>query len=231
MLVYGKNVAKLVLEKNENINKIYLWENFNDKNIISLIKRGNFNVKKLTKNELSQLENSNHQGIIIDIDNYKFFKLDDILNDKDSNFIVVLDHLEDPHNFGAILRTCECANVDYVIIQNKRSVSVTPTVMKTSSGALLYSKICEVSSLNSTLTKLKENGYEIVGTDMDGTDYKKIDYPKKTALVIGSEGAGLKYIVKEKCDIIASIPLKGKINSLNASVAAGIIIYEISSKR
>lgn len=231
MLVYGKNVAKLVLEKKENINKIYLWDNFNDKNIISLIIKGNYSVEKLTKNELNQLEINNHQGIIIDINNYKFFSLEKVLNDKESKFIVVLDHLEDPHNFGAILRTCECAGVDYVIIQNKRSVSVTPTVMKTSSGALLYSKVCEVSSLNSTLDKLKENNYIIIGSDMDGEDFKETKYPQKIALIIGSEGNGLKYIVKQKCDKIVSIPMKGKVNSLNASVAAGILIYEIVNRK
>ena len=231
MLVYGKNVAKLVLEKNKNINKIYLWDNFNDRNIISLIEKGDFSVKKLTKMKLNELANENHQGIIIDINDYNFYKFEDILNDKDSSFIVVLDHLEDPHNFGAILRTCECAGVDYVIIQNKRSVSVTPTVMKTSSGALLYSKVCEISSVNNTLDKLKEAGYSIVGTDMDGTNYKEITYPKKIALVIGSEGNGLKYIVKEKCDIISSIPMNGHVNSLNASVAAGIVIYEVMNRK
>ncbi len=231
MLVYGKNVAELILKKKEKINKIYLWEKFTDKNIISLIKKENYKVEKHTKNELNQLANVNHQGIIIDINNYKFFTIDDILQDKESKFIVLLDHLEDPHNFGAILRTCECAGVDYVIIQNKRSVSVNPTVMKTSSGALLYSKICEVSSLNSTIQKLKQNGYFLIGTDMDGDNYKNIKYPDKVALIIGSEGNGLKYIVKQNCDIIASIPMKGKVNSLNASVAAGIVIYEIVNRK
>ena len=227
MLVYGKNVAKSVLEKSEIVNKIYLWDKFSDKNIISLIKRNNFSVKKCSKEELNKIANENHQGIIMDINDYKFYTLEQILDDKSSDFIVILDHLEDPHNFGAILRTCECAGVDYVIIQNKKSVSVTPTVMKTSSGALVYSKVCEVSNVNKTLDKLKENGYAIVGTDMKGTDYRKLKLPKKKVLIIGSEGSGLKYGSREKCDYIASIPMYGKVNSLNASVAAAIVIYEL----
>lgn len=227
MLVYGKNVAKSVLEKSEIVNKIYLWDKFSDKNIISLIKKNNFSVKKCSKEELNKIANENHQGIIMDINDYKFYTLEQILNDKSSDFIVILDHLEDPHNFGAILRTCECAGVDYVIIQNKKSVSVTPTVMKTSSGALVYSKVCEVSNVNKTLDKLKEKGYAIVGTDMEGTDYRKLKLPKKKVLIIGSEGSGLKYGSREKCDYIASIPMYGKVNSLNASVAAAIVIYEL----
>lgn len=228
MLVYGKNVAKSVLEKSEIVNKIYLWNKFSDKNIISLIERNNFNIQKCSKEELNKIANENHQGIIMDINDYKFYTLDNIIDDKESSFVVVLDHLEDPHNFGAILRTCECAGVDYVIIQNKKSVSVTPTVMKTSSGALLYSKVCEVSNVNKTLDKLKENGYVIVGTDMKGTNYKELKLPTKKVLVIGSEGSGLKYSSREKCDFIASIPMYGKVNSLNASVAAAIIIYEFT---
>jgi 23S rRNA (guanosine2251-2'-O)-methyltransferase len=129
------------------------------------------------------------------------------------------------------LRTCECAKVDYIIIPNKRSVNINSTVMKTSSGALINSNICEVSNIKSTIESLKKEGYWIVGADMEGTPYTDIDYSGKVALVIGNEGEGLTNIVSSSCDFIASIPMKGKINSLNASVACGIIIYEILKSR
>lgn len=225
MLVYGKNVALEILKKNENINKIYLLESFNDKNIEKYLKNIKLRVYRMSKNEMDQLVKENHQGIILDIPDYKFYSLNNI-TEKD-NFIVMLDHLEDPHNFGAIIRTCECAGVDYIIIPNKRSVKINATVMKTSAGALANTKIIEVSNLNKTIDKLKDIGFWIIGTDADGQDYTKLDYSMKTCLVIGSEGRGLKYMTREKCDFIASLPLKGKINSLNASVAAGIMIYEV----
>ena len=154
-----------------------------------------------------------------------------IKKDESANFVVVLDHIEDPRNFGAIIRTCECAGVDYIIIPNKGNSEITPAVVKTSSGALANVKIVKVSNLRNTLTNLKKLGYWVIGTDADGKNYKEIDYDGKTALVIGSEGFGLKHIVRETCDIIASIPIKGKVNSLNASVAAGIIIYEVATWR
>lgn len=168
-----------------------------------------------------------HQGIIIELEDYKYLDFSSIKNDNDANFVVILDHIEDPRNFGAIIRTCECAGVDYIIIPNKRSTLITSSVMKTSSGALINSKIVMVANLKDTIDKLKKLGFWIVGSDADGEDYTKIDYKGKTALIIGSEGFGLKEIVRKNCDFIASIPLKGKVNSLNASVAAGILIYEV----
>ena len=141
--------------------------------------------------------------------------------------VVVLDHLEDPHNFGAIIRTCECAGVNYIIIPKNRSVSVNSTVYKTSVGAINNVKIVEVVNLNNTIKKLKDLGYWVYGADMSGKDFRSIDFTGKTCLIIGSEGHGLKHMVHESCDEIVSLPMKGKINSLNASVAAGILIYEI----
>ena len=227
MLVYGKNGAYEAL-KHGSVNKVYLSRNFSDEKLLKLI--DNNLIEYLSDGELSRY-GKNHQGIVLDIDDYKFYSLDDLYNDNNASFIVVLDHLEDPHNFGAILRTCECAGVDYVIIPNKRSVSVNDTVMKTSSGALMNSKIISVANLHNTLERLKKLGFWITGLEADGTDYRKIDFSGKTVLVIGSEGFGLKHIVRESCDNIASIPMKGEITSLNASVAAGIIIYEVVRNR
>ena len=139
---------------------------------------------------------------------------------------MILDHLEDPHNFGAIIRTCEAAGVDGIIIPKNRTVEVNSTVMRTSVGALDNVKIAQVTNLKNTINYLKKQGFWIVGTDMDGTDYTKIDYTGKMAIVTGSEGFGMSRIVRESCDFIATIPMKGKVNSLNASVATAIVIYE-----
>ena len=145
--------------------------------------------------------------------------------------LVILDHLEDPHNFGAIIRTCEAAGVDGIIIPKNRSVDVNSTVMRTSVGALDNVKIAQVTNLKNTINYLKSKGFWIVGTDMDGTNYQKIDYNGKMAIVTGSEGFGMSRIVKEACDFIATIPMRGSINSLNASVATALVVYEAVNQR
>ena len=159
------------------------------------------------------------------VPDYEYCQLDDLIV-KEDPLLVILDHVEDPHNLGAIIRTCEAAGVDGIILPKNRSVEVNATVMKTSAGALEYVKIAQVTNIAQTMKELKRKGFWIVGTDMDGMNYSDIDYKGKMALVIGNEGKGMSRIVKENCDFIASIPMIGKINSLNASVAAGIMIYE-----
>ena len=143
----------------------------------------------------------------------------------------MLDHLEDPHNLGAIIRTCEAAGVDAIIIPKRRGVEINSTVMKVSAGALNNINIVEVSSIAQTIDKLKDFGYWVYGTDMDGETYTNCKYDSKTCLVIGAEGNGISKLVHDKCDFIISIPMVGKINSLNASVAAGITIYEVVRQR
>ncbi len=228
MLVYGKNVVNEILNGDTKIYKVFLDNNFKDEELLSKINK--FNLKKfhIDKNKLDKMcNNSSNQGIALDIEEYKYLSLDSIVNDLDSNFIVMLDSIEDPHNFGAIIRTCECAGVNYIIIPKNRSVSVNSTVYKTSAGALSKVKIVEVTNLNNTIKTLKDIGYWIYGADMNGKDYKTIDFSGKPCLVIGNEGHGLKKLVSDSCDEIVSIPMKGKLNSLNASVAAGILIFEI----
>lgn len=223
MHVFGKNVAKEILNNPKIINKIYLYDNFNDKDILNKIKDNNIQTKLLTKHELDNIENGNHQGIILDIKDYNYCFLDKLL---DKNIIVILDHLEDPHNFGAIIRTCEAAGITSIIIPKDRSVKVNATVMKTSAGTLEKVNIAMVSNLTNAIKTLKDNGFWIIGTDMEGTDYKKIDYTGKIALIIGNEGKGMSRLVAENCDFIAKIPMYGTVNSLNASVAAALVIYE-----
>ena len=231
MLVYGKNVAREVLSKNTTVKKVYLKEGFNNGEILNLIKQNNNKVIYKTSEELDRLVNETNQGIVIDIEDYHYKYFEDLKEDDDAKFVVILDHIEDPRNFGAIIRTCECAGVDYIVIPNKRSVEVTTAVFKSSSGAAVHQKICKVANLHNTVEKLKKNGFWVIGTDANGEDYTKINYSGKIAVIIGSEGKGLQPLLRKSCDQIASIPLKGKINSLNASVAAGIIIYEISKSK
>lgn len=228
MLIYGKNVVNEILKSDYKIHKVFLDNNFNDEELLEKIDSLNLKKFHIDKNKLDKMcSNSTNQGIALDIEEYKYIPFETLVNDDKSKFVVMLDSIEDPHNFGAIIRTCECAGVDYIIIPTHRSVSVNNTVYKTSSGALANVKICEVANLNNTIKKLKSLGYWVYGSDASGVDYQSIKYDGKTCLVIGSEGHGLKQIVSSSCDEIISLPMKGKINSLNASVACGILIYEI----
>ena len=163
--------------------------------------------------------------MILEVDDFEYSSLNSLLN-KESLLVVMLDHIQDPHNFGAIIRTCEAAGVDAIIIPKDRSVSVNGTVIRTSVGASKHVPIIRVVNLVNTIKELKKEGFWFFGTDMNGTNYSKLDYKGKTCLIIGNEGDGMSKLVKENCDFIASIPMIGKINSLNASVAAGIIVYE-----
>lgn len=222
MQIYGKNAALEALNK-DIVSKAYVYENFKDKEILSLLSKKKIKTLFLTKTRLDDMEKGNHQGIILQINDYKYHSLEDMLDDE---IIVVLDHLEDPHNLGAIIRTCEAAGLENIVIPKDRSAKVNATVMKVSAGCLANVDIALVSNINNTLEKLKKNGFWVIGTDMVGTDYKKIDYTGKIVLVISNEGSGISPSTKKHCDFIASIPMKGKVNSLNASVAAALIIYE-----
>lgn len=231
MLVYGRNVARELLNKNEKVSKTILQEGFDDKNIISLIESKNIKVEYKQKREIDNLAKGVHQGILLSIPDYKYKSIEEILNDNTS-FVVILDHLEDPHNFGAIIRTCEAAGVDAIIIPKDRQVQVNSTVMKTSAGTLDDMNIVLVANLVNAIERLKDNGFWIVGTALDSNlDYRDIDYSGKNALVIGNEGKGMSQIVTKACDYIAKITMYGKTNSLNASVASGIMIYEMIRNR
>ena len=215
MLVYGKNVLKELDKK--KIKKIYV----SSKETISYLKENNLKYTLVPKAHLDQMVKGNHQGIVVDVYDYEYFKLEDI----DSDFILILDHLEDPHNLGAIIRTCECAGVKNIVIPKDRSVLVNDTVVHISAGAIEHVKIIMVSNLINAITYLKEHGYFIYAASMEGEDYRSISYNDKKALVIGNEGKGISKIVKDNSDVIVSIPMKGELNSLNASVSAGILIY------
>ena len=231
MIVYGRNVAFEYLKNyKKDIRKIIIQDGFNDKKLLSALENTKFDVIYKDKRYMDDLSKGVHQGIILDVMDYQYTPLNYFLT-RDAKFVVILDHLEDPHNFGAIIRTSEAALVDAIIIPQDREVQVNSTVMKTSAGALAKMNICRVTNLVQTINKLKDDGFWIVGTAMDGTDYRQIDYSGKIALVVGNEGNGMSRLVRESCDFVASIPMRGEINSLNASVATGIMIYEVVRNR
>ena len=229
MQIYGKNVAIEKLNSKSKINKIYLSNKFNDKEILSLINKRNIHTKVLDNKILDKMCKGLHQGIILEVEDVKTYRYEEVIPniEKEYPLIVILDHLEDPHNLGAIIRSSEAFGVDAIILPNDRSVQITSTVVKTSVGTIEKMKIITVPNLNNTIKKLKDDGYWIVGTDMEGTDYRTIDYKTKIAIVIGNEGKGISRLVSENCDYLAKIPMKGTVNSLNASVASGIMIYEV----
>lgn len=226
MLVYGRNVAEEVIKRNIKINKIYIQDNM-DSEITSMLS----SYKKITmkKREMDNKFPYVHQGIVMDISDYKYKELKDIKFN--NSLVVMLDHIEDPHNFGAIIRTCEAAGVEYIIIPDNRSVEVNSTVIKTSVGTVFNMNIIKVTNLVNTINYLKKNGFWVVGTDMIGTDYTEIDYKGNTCIIVGNEGKGMSRLVSDNCDFIASIPMLGEVNSLNASVACAIVVFEAVKSR
>lgn len=217
MLVYGKNILFEVNKK--KIKKAYISRN----DYISYLKENSIKYEIVDKSRLDKMVKGVHQGIVLDIFDYNYYTMDDLEGD----FVVILDHLTDPHNFGAIIRTCESKNIKSIIIPKDRSVLVNDTVYKTSEGAIDNVKIIMVTNIINAINKLKEQNYFVYCADMDGVDYRKVDYAPKKVLVIGSEGIGISNAVKKNSDVVVAIPMSGKINSLNASVSAGILIYRM----
>ena len=220
MRVHGKNVFnELDIKK---IRKVYLSKSFNDKKIMDVIKLNKIRYV-LCNNKVLDNMTKNNQGIIVEINDYEYSDISII----DDDFVIILDHIEDPHNFGAIIRTAESMGVKNIIIPKDRSVVVNETVMKTSAGALNYVNIIQVTNLVNAINYLKEKGFFIYGAEADGVNYKKVDYNDKKCLVMGSEGKGISNVVRKNCDEIVSLPMKGHVNSLNVSVATAIFIYEM----
>ncbi len=229
MLVYGRNVAERIF-KDENllkkVRKLEIEEKYylKIKNLLGNLP--NSKIKIARNHEIDNLIKDNHQGIIIDMEDYQYTPLDKVLKRGDDK-ILILDHILDPHNFGAIIRTAVAAEFNAIIIPNDRQVLVNSTVVKTSVGALFDIDIVLVTNLNNTIKTLKDDGFWIYGTVMNGEDYRDVDYDGKTCLIIGNEEKGISKLVKENCDFLVTIPINSKIDSLNASVAAGILMYEV----
>lgn len=222
MLSFGKNV--LLSTNPKEIRKVYLAKTKTDLKIIKYLEENHIRYEFIPTKRMNQMCDKNHQGILIERDEYKYSELESLYQE---NFLIILDHLEDPHNFGAIIRTCEAAGIKGIIIPKDRSVTVNETVMKTSAGTTEYVKIVKVTNLVNTINKLKEKGFFIYGTKMEGKNYKKCNYADKKVLVIGNEGKGISPLVLQNCDETIKIPMKGQVNSLNASVATAILIYNM----
>ena len=233
MLVYGRNVAERIFKDEKllkKVRKLKIEEKYylKIKNLLGEFPKSK--IKLARKSEIDNLTRDNHQGIIIDMEDYQYTPLNKILNREDDK-ILLLDHILDPHNFGAIIRTAVAAGIKTIIIPNDRQVLVNSTVVKTSVGAIFDIDIVLVTNLNNTIKILKDNGFWIYGTVMSGEDYREVDYNGKVCLIIGNEEKGMSKLVKESCDFLITIPISPKIDSLNASVAAGILIYEVVRSR
>lgn len=238
--VEGRNAVLELLESGRDINKILVANGEKHGSIykiLAIAKERKIIVTEMERNKLNQIaQTPNNQGVIAIVPPYDYCEVEDILEEakrkNEMPFILILDGIEDPHNLGSIIRTAETAGVHGIIIPKRRAASVNSTVSKVSAGAVEYMKIARVNNINETIRYLKEQGVWICGTDMDtNTIYTNQDYKMPIAIVIGSEGFGMSRLVKENCDFLVKIPMKGKITSLNASVSAGIIMYEVVKNR
>lgn len=240
-IIYGRNSVKEAMKANRNISCIFVDKDLKMQRgsilqILSLAKDKNISIKTLDSKALDVKANfGNHQGILAIVEEYKYSSVEEILNiakeKKEPPFIIVADGIEDPHNLGAIIRTAECAGAHGVIIPKHNCCGITSTVEKVAVGALEYMKVARVTNLARTLENLKKCGIWIYCADMDGQAYYSCDFSGPVALVVGSEGKGVRPLIKKHCDFVVSLPLLGHISSLNASVAAGILMYEISKSR
>jgi 23S rRNA (guanosine2251-2'-O)-methyltransferase len=239
-IVEGRNAVIETLKGNRTVEQILVAKGDTEGSInvvMGIAKEKGIVVKEVDRKKLDAMsETGAHQGVIAVVTPYTYFSVDDILQEaEDRNekpFILVLDELEDPHNFGSIIRTAEVCGVHGIIIPKRRNVGVTATVFKSSAGAVEHMKIAKVTNINMEIERLKQQGVWIYGADMDGDEFSyEVNFEGAVALVIGSEGRGMSKLTKEKCDKIVKIPMRGKVNSLNASVAAGIIMYEVLKHR
>lgn len=237
--IEGRNAVLEALRAGKPIDKLYVLDGCPDgpvRTIIREAKKGDTIINYVKKERLDQLsETGHHQGVIAMAASYEYATVEEILEKAkekgEAPFIFVLDNIEDPHNLGAMIRTANLAGAHGVIIPKRRAVGLTPTVARTSAGAINYTPVAKVTNLKQTMEQLKKEGMWFVCADMDGTPYYQMDLKGPMGLVIGNEGEGVSRLIKETCDFVASIPMKGDIDSLNASVAAGILAYEVVRQR
>ncbi len=237
MKIEGRNSVYELLKTDKEIDKILVQKDLKDepsKRLINVIKSHKIKIQLVDKYVIEkESESRRSQGFIAFVSDYKYFELQEIIDgakDKDG-FIVVLNEILDPHNLGSIIRVCECAGVDGIVIAKDRSASVSDTVMRISEGALNHIKVAKVVNINNAIKELKENGYWVYGAELGGGEMYKADLTGKIAIVIGGEDSGVKQLTKKNCDGIISIPMFGKVNSLNASVACGVVVYEAVRQR
>lgn len=238
-IIAGKNPVLEALRSTRDINKIWIAEGVKKSGInevLDLAKERGVIVQFVPKKKVDQLSSENHQGIVASVAAYNYAEIDDLfkLAEKrgEDPFFIILDELEDPHNLGSIMRTADAVGAHGIIIPKRRSVSLTAVVAKASTGAIEYIPTVRVNNLSQTVEELKERGVWIAGTDAKGSvDYRKMDATLPLAVIIGSEGRGMSRLLKEKCDFLYNLPMVGHVTSLNASVAASLLMYEVLRKR
>ena len=235
-VIFGRNPVSEAIRSGRAIDSLLIAKGAKTGAIVGILAKAkdkNIRIKEVDPKKLDYMcSGGTHQGIAAVAAVCEYKELDDIFalaNERGEDpFIVILDEIEDPHNLGAIIRTAECAGAHGIIIPNRRSAGLSFTVGKTAAGAVEYVPVVRVPNIPSVIETLKERGLWVFGADMNGQDYRQCDFKGAVALVIGNEGKGIGRLVREKCDVIVSLPMKGKINSLNASVAAGILMYKIA---
>lgn len=231
--IYGKNAVKAALEYPKRIICLYIEDS--NKEFISLAQKIRINHKIVTKQVINKMVSGLHQGVVCEVQDYQLYHLDDIINKSTHTpaLLVILDSLEDPHNLGAILRIADAVGVDGLILPKNRSVGLTGTVAKVSTGAIEHVRVSEVVNLVTTIKYLKSKGYWIVALENtpEASDYRMIKYDMPIALIVGGEGKGISRLVLENSDFLVKLPMYGHVNSLNASVSCGIMLYEIIKYR
>lgn len=236
--VAGRNAVLETIKSGREINKLWISEGAQKgsiQKIIQAAKERQIVIQYVPRKKLDEMA-KNHQGVIAQIAPYRYYDVDDLFKkaeqNKEAPFFLILDEIEDPHNFGSLMRTADAAGVHGIIIPKRRSVGLTTTVAKASTGAIEYVPVARVTNLARSIDELKERGVWICGTDAGAdTDYRELDGTLPIAIVIGSEGKGISRLIKEKCDFLVKLPMKGHVTSLNASVAGALLMYEVYRKR
>ena len=233
--IYGKNAVYEAVKKNEGLTQVVLLKEGKDTQLIGMCKKNRIPVVYEDRSFFNKNAKGNHQGYMALKESYEYVALEEILAGIPQGkqpLLIMLDGLEDPHNLGAFLRSADATGADGIIIGKNRSVSLNATVAKVSTGAIEHVPVCQVTNLSRTLEQLQKQGYWVVGTDMhDAVDYRQVDYNMPVVLVVGSEGFGISRLVLEKCDYKVTIPMVGHVNSLNASVACAVMLYQIYNHR
>ncbi len=233
MIVYGKNVWNQIQNQPDQIQEIYVQQGLKDRSIEKKIQRQFPDYKIKTRKEMDAIaQTTSHQGIVCKVKEIPTYSLEQLVSRAQNQLFVVLDGIQDPHNVGAILRSCDCTGVDGLILSKHRSAGLTPAAVKSSTGAAYTVPVSIVANVSNALKFFKEKGYWIIGTDMENArDYRQGIYDVPVVLVIGSEGKGISTLVKKQCDYMISIPMQGSISSLNASVACAVVLYQIYNQR
>ena len=233
MKIYGKNVLYEALDSNHKIYEVYLREDVakNDTSFLRKLSDRKLKIHILDKHQMNQMFDGLHQGYGANIENFKDYSLEDVINPEKKQLFLILDKLNDPNNLGAIIRSCDAFSVDAIIIPNKNSIGITDTVVKVSTGAIFHVPVVTVSNINQAIDKLKKYNFWVIGTDASAKqNISEIKNDRNFALVIGSEGYGISNLVAKNCDYLVKIPMTGHVNSLNASVSAGIMIYALMNQ-